>query len=84
MSGIGEEDSAAARELAAEEAVTAALKFARRKAIGPYAPVEADRAERERAFAAMVRAGHSFSLARIIIDLKPGEIPDSESLVNVR
>jgi regulatory protein len=83
-SGIGEEDSIEARELAAEESVNAALKFARRKSIGPYATVEADRAQRERALAAMIRAGHSFALARIIIDLKPGEIPDSESLVNVR
>jgi len=34
--------------------------------------------------AAMVRAGHRFALARAIIELKPGEIPDSETLFNVR
>lgn len=84
MSGIGEEDGADARELASEEAVSAALKFAQRKAIGPFASSQADPAQRERALAAMVRAGHGFALARIIIELKPGEIPDSASLFNVR
>lgn len=83
-SGIGEEDATDAHELAAEEAVAAALKFAKRRSLGPYASQAADRPQRERALAAMVRAGHSFALASVIIDLKPGEIPDSESLVNVR
>ena len=83
-SGIGEEEGADARALAAEEAVATALKFARRKSLGPYASEAADRQTRERALAAMVRAGHSFSLASAIINLNPGEIPDSESLVNVR
>ena len=83
-SGIGEDDATDARELAAEEAVAAALKFARRRSLGPYATVAADPAQREKFLAAMVRAGHRFSLARAIIDLKPGEIPDSESLFNVR
>ena len=83
-SGIGEADAADAREFAADEAVAAALKFARRRSIGPFADIAPDRLQRERALAAMVRAGHSFSLASAIINLKPGEIPDSESLVNVR
>jgi regulatory protein len=83
-SGIGEEDAVAAHEFAADEAVAAALKFAERRSLGPYAESAPDRPQRERALAAMVRAGHSFSLARAIVDLKPGEIPDSESLVNVR
>jgi regulatory protein len=83
-SGIAEEDSAEARELAVEEAVAAALKFARRRSLGPYAAAAADPAQRERALAAMVRAGHRFALARAIMELEPGEIPDSESLFNVR
>jgi regulatory protein len=60
------------------------MKFAQRKSIGPYASSEPDAAQRERALAAMVRAGHGFALARTIIGLKPGEIPDFESLFNVR
>lgn len=83
-SGIGEEDAVGARALAEEEAVTAALKFAKRRSLGPYASSVPDRAQHERALAAMIRAGHRFALARAIIDLKPGEIPDSESLANVR
>lgn len=83
-SGIGEEDATDARELAEVEAVTSALKFAQRRALGPYAVAMPDTAQRERALAAMIRAGHRFALARAIIDLKPGENPDSESLVNMR
>ena len=83
-SGIGEEDSTDATELAVDEAVMAALKFAKRRSLGPYAATTADAAQRERALASMIRAGHRFSLARAIIDLKPGEIPDSESLFNMR
>lgn len=84
QAGIGEEQGGAARDLAHDQAVEAALKFARRRAIGPFALGSPDRAERERALAAMVRAGHRFGLARAIIDLKPGEIPDYEELFNMR
>ena len=81
--GIGEDEATDARTLAEEEAMAAALRFARRRAIGPYAQVVPDQAQRERALAAMIRAGHRFSLARAIIDLKPGESPDNESIINV-
>lgn len=84
VAGIDEEAAADAYELADEEALTAALHFARRRAIGPYAPHQPNPDERERALAAMIRAGHRFALARAIISLKPGEDPDSESLVNLR
>jgi regulatory protein len=74
--GIGEEDSAAAHELAAGEAAEAALRFARRRRIGPFAASLPDRAGREKALAAMVRAGHGFEVARILVDCKPGEVPE--------
>ncbi len=83
LAGIGEEDGVAARDLAEEEAVAAALRFARRRAIGPYADRTPDQAQRERALAAMIRAGHRFPIARAIIDLKPGENPDTEALINL-
>jgi regulatory protein len=74
--GIGEEDGAQARELAEEEAVEAALRFARKRRIGPFATEAADRAERERALAAMIRAGHSFAVAKAILSLElAGETP---------
>ena len=70
--GIANEDSEEARELAQAEAVEAALRFARRRRIGPFGKGGGDRSERDRALAAMVRAGHSFSLANAILRLEPG------------
>ena len=74
--GIGEEDSAAAQDLAANEAVDAALRFAKRRRIGPFAASKPDRPAREKALAAMVRAGHGFEIARALIDCEPGEEPE--------
>ncbi len=84
QAGIGEGQAVAAQELAEGQAVEAALKFASRRAIGPFAVNAPDPAQRERALAAMIRAGHRFALARAIIDLKPGENPDYEGLLNLR
>ena len=82
--GIGDEQAVDANELVEGQAVEAALKFAKRRAIGPFADRSLDAAQRERALAAMVRAGHRFNLSRAIIDLKPGENPDYEELFNLR
>ena len=78
--GIGEDDSAAAHELAGEQAVEAALKFARRRRRGPYGEPGLDRKEREKAIGAMVRAGHSFELARAIVNLSPDDELDLDDL----
>lgn len=59
----------------AEERWAAALVFARRKRIGPYAAAKGDRAAREKAFAAMMRAGHEPGMARRIVAALPDEIP---------
>ena len=83
IAGVCDDDGIAARELAEEEAVAAALRFARRRAIGPYAQDVVDQAQRERSLAAMIRAGHRFAIARAIVDLKPGENPDAEVLINL-
>lgn len=77
--GVEEEDCEAARELAEAESVEAALRFARRRRLGPFGG-GADRAERERALAAMIRAGHPFALSRSILALEPGSEVDIESL----
>jgi len=82
LAGIGEDEGADARSLAREEAVGAALRFARRRSIGPYAVKAPDPRERERAIAAMVRAGHRYGLARAIVALEPGEEADVESFAN--
>jgi regulatory protein len=71
--GVGEEESVAARDHAEAEAVSAALRFARRRRIGPFAASEPrDPKERDKALAAMIRAGHSFEIAKAVIGLPPG------------
>jgi len=83
QAGIGDEDSVDANDLSAAEASQAALRFARRKSLGPYAASRPGPAARERAIAAMIRAGHSFGIAKKIIDLDPGDPPDGEELSNL-
>jgi regulatory protein len=70
--GIAEQDSEEARELAETEKVESALRFAKRRRLGPFAEKSVDPAARERALAAMIRAGHSFALAKAILSLEPG------------
>ena len=74
--GVDEEDSADGTALAQEGAAEAALRYARRRRIGPYALQQADPAAREKALAAMIRAGHDFALARAIVDANPGNPPE--------
>lgn len=78
--GVEEADSAAARDHADAEAVNAALRFAQRKRIGPFAAGVPDPKWRERALAAMLRAGHPFALSRAILDISPGGEVDAEAL----
>jgi regulatory protein len=77
--GIDEEDAAEARQQSREGAFAAALRFAERRRIGPYAAQTADREAKQRAFAAMMRAGHPVDLARRLLDARPGEVPESDS-----
>lgn len=76
--GIGDEDAAEVREASRDGAFEAALRFAERKRIGPFAAEEPDRRGRERAFAAMVRAGHPLDLTRRILAAPLGEVPEHE------
>ncbi len=78
VAGVSEEDSSDARDLAASGAVDAALRFARRRRIGPFADGPLDPARRQKALAAMLRAGHSFNLARRVLDTPPGEEVDPD------
>ena len=79
--GVDDEDSAAARAHADQEAVAAALRFAERRRIGPFATAESpDRRDRDRAIAAMLRAGHGFALARAIVGLAPGAAVELDQL----
>jgi len=76
--GIEEDDAAEARQTARDDAWNAALRFAERRKIGPFALAEADRAGRDKALAAMLRAGHPLALARKLAAARPGEIPDAD------
>lgn len=80
--GVGEEHSHQAREHASSEAVEAAVRYARRRRLGPFgARLEGDgRAARERALASMIRAGHGFGLAKAILALEPGSEVDIDAL----
>jgi regulatory protein len=72
MAGVEESDGAAARAHAESEAVAAALRFAERRRLGPFASGPVERPQRDKWIAAMVRAGHPFALARSIASLPPG------------
>lgn len=72
-SGIGEEDRAGALQTIDGERWRAALRFAERRRIGPFASVAAEPAQREKALAAMLRAGHRFELAKLIVAAEPGQ-----------
>jgi regulatory protein len=78
--GIEIEDAEAARETARTAAWESALRLARRRGIGPFAAAEPDAKGRERWIGILLRAGHSFDLARRIAWTWPGEIPDEHAL----
>lgn len=71
--GIREEDAEALAPAIEARCLDAALTFARKRRIGPFADVAADRPQREKHIAAMIRGGHDFALARRIASMAPGE-----------
>lgn len=79
-SGVAAGDCQEALEAAENAAVTAALRFAERRRIGPFAVESTDRSAREKALGAMVRAGHDLGLARKIVLLEPGDPVDVHNL----
>lgn len=74
--GIAEEDADTAHAAADDNAWAAALAFARKRRIGPFARTEGDPDVRRRALGAMLRAGHAMDVARRIVNAAPDEIPD--------
>lgn len=74
--GIDADDSAVPRAAAEAEALTAALHYARKRKIGPFAAAAPDRAGREKAVAALLRAGHPLDIARKIAAAAPGDEVD--------
>lgn len=82
QAGIEDEDMAGARALADGEAAEAALRFARRRRIGPFADEDGDRARQEKWLSAMIRAGHGLDLSRRIVLWPRGIEPDAEQLAS--
>ncbi len=81
---IEETDREGALDHADGNRVEAALKLARRRRIGPFAPEKLDPVARQKAIGAMLRAGHPLALSRAIVDLSPGESIVHGSLVELR
>ncbi len=75
--GIDSDTSGALRERIGEGAEQAALLYARRKRIGPFAVTgdsnAADPAQKRRWIASMARAGHPMELVLRVLDMAPGE-----------
>jgi regulatory protein len=81
VAGVDESDGEAARELADSDAIAAALRFAQKRRLGPFAERALDDPrQREKAIAAMVRAGHGFGLARAIAEMRPAEAADGQEI----
>lgn len=73
QAGIDEGDAEALVPGIEARRLEAALIFARKRRIGPFATVAPDRPQREKQIAAMIRGGHDFTLARRIASMAPGE-----------
>jgi regulatory protein len=81
--GIEEADGAAARDHSEREALASALRYAERRRIGPFArEATSDPRERDKAVAALIRAGHAFALARAIVAMPPGSAFDTDDLAS--
>jgi regulatory protein len=76
--GVAGEEAESALAAARDEAWAAALRFAERKRLGPYAATAPDREARHKAAAAMLRAGHPLDLVRRVLDVSPGDLPDPD------
>jgi hypothetical protein len=59
--------------------MAAAMRFAEKRRLGPFASGAPDRDARRKAAAAMLRAGHGFDIVRRILDAPPGELPIPKS-----
>ncbi len=73
QAGVAGDDAEAVAPAIEGRSVEAAITFARRRRIGPFADQAADRPTREKHIAAMLRGGHSLVLARWIAKMAPGD-----------
>lgn len=72
--GIDAETSEGLRERIDADAEAAALRYARRRRIGPFASHRPDPAEKRRWIAAMARAGHPMELVLRLLRIDPDDV----------
>lgn len=82
VAGVDEEDGRAARDHADTEALHAALRFAERRKLGPFRRDKLDPKIQEKEIAAMVRAGHSFPVAKAILSWPAGAEVDLRAIAD--
>jgi regulatory protein len=76
--GISEADAVGAQRETESQKWQSAERFARRKRIGPYASEPAPEEQKRKQFAAFLRAGHDFDIARKFVNAAPGEELEEE------
>ncbi len=76
--GISEADAGDAYAETAAQKWQSAERFAQRKRIGPYAIEAAPEELKRKQFAAFLRAGHDFEIARKFVNASPGEKVEAE------
>jgi len=76
--GIDAETAAPVRQVARESAEEAALAFARRKRIGPFAREQAGGDQQRKNFAALLRAGHAPDISYRIAFAEPGDSHEND------
>jgi regulatory protein len=74
VSGIGTDIIDRTANVDDEDALAAAMVFARRKRIGPYAKDPETQDNRQKLIAALLRAGHSYEVSRKILALTANDI----------
>jgi regulatory protein len=74
VSGIGTDIIDRTANVSDEGALEAAMIFAKRKRIGPYAKDPASTDNRQKMIAALLRAGHSYEVSRKILALTANDI----------
>jgi regulatory protein len=80
QAGVGDIDGEPAKQAASDGATAAAIRYAQRRRLGPFAAHPPDPKARDRALSAMIRAGHSFDLARRLVDLPPDRDVELQNL----
>lgn len=77
--GIDQDSARHAMDSSGADADTVALAYAKRRRLGPYSTRAADPKQRDRDFAAMIRAGHEYATVRRILDLEPEVVHNSDA-----